>query len=107
MNTLRGALRPNKTYRDSIKTVQSPASPDCQPLSKYKKAQTTHESPVGSRCLERIKTLLSLRQNPVPILMKRVLLQRLLCLLDHVLLLAQMIKELRQRMKDRCRPKNL
>ena len=37
--------------------------------------------------------------------MKRVVLQRLRCLLDHILLLAQMIKEFRQKMKDRCRPK--
>ena len=39
--------------------------------------------------------------------MKRVLLQRLLCLLNHFLLLAEMIKEFRQKIKESCRPKNL
>ena len=37
--------------------------------------------------------------------MKRKLLQQLLCLLDYLLLLAQMIKEFRQKVKERCRPK--
>ena len=37
--------------------------------------------------------------------MKRKLLQQLLCLLDYLLLLAQMIKEFRQKLKERYRPK--
>ena len=37
--------------------------------------------------------------------MKRKVLQRLLCLLDYLLLLAQMIKEFQQKVKEKCRPK--
>ena len=39
--------------------------------------------------------------------MKRNVLQRLLCVLDYLLLLAQLIKEFRQKLKERFRPKQI
>ena len=56
MNTLRGAIRPGRKTVHALKP-----SSHSESSSEYKKAQTIDESTDRSRCLERIKPLLSLR----------------------------------------------
>lgn len=57
MNTLRGAVRPGQSF----KTLSSISLSHCESSSEYKKAQASDDYTNRSRCVERIKSLLSLR----------------------------------------------
>ena len=58
MNTLREAIRPGRKTVPKLKPYSK--QPDCKSSSEYKKKTQTHDSSIRSRCLEWIKTLLSL-----------------------------------------------
>ena len=58
MNTLHGAVRPGRKTVSRLKSSISPSH--CESSSEYKKAQTSDGYTNRSRCVERIKSLLSL-----------------------------------------------
>ena len=105
MNTLRGAVRPGrktvsrlKPYRQSLRVIANPR----QSIKRRKCLMTTQIGAGAWKELNRYyHCAISL------LVMKRELIQRFLCLLDHLLLLAQLLKEFRKKLKGKCTPKQI
>ena len=107
MNNLRGAVPKGRQTLRRFKPHAKTTPSHCQPTAKYKKATWSYDALVTGQCVARIATLLSPWSNTVSLLENKVrrqaLLDRLLCVVLGILSLADMLKELQQKLKQKFR----
>ena len=109
MNKLRGAICPGRHTVTRLKPYSQQLRLIANPRQSIKRRRQLMSQQIGAGAWKELNCCYHCAKTQLLLLldMKRVLLQRLLCLLNHFLLLAEMIKEFRQKIKERCRPKNL